>query len=138
MKKFIFLVIAVAISITFSCSQSQSGKSEKAAIITFKETNHDFGAVEQNSNCTYEFEFKNTGKESLILNNVQSSCGCTIPEWTNESVGKNKIGHIKIKYNSSIVGSFSKSITVYSNATNSPVSLKIKGTVVGKAAAASK
>ena len=75
------------------------------------------------------FVFKNTGKEPLILKNVRSSCGCTVPEWPKEPIKRGSKGTIKVSYNTRITGSFSKSITVYSNAEGEPVVLKIKGKV---------
>ena len=65
----------------------------------------------------------------MILSNVKSSCGCTIPEWTKEPIMPKASGVIKVKYNTTRVGTFQKSITVYSNAKNSPVVLTIKGEV---------
>jgi hypothetical protein len=133
MKRF-FTIISVALLATIvSCSQSKESKEKKrAAEITFAEAEHDFGAIMQESEATYAFVFKNTGKGDLLINNVQTSCGCTIPEWTREPVEKKKSGVVKVHYNTKVVGNFHKTITVYSNAINSPVTLKIKGTVVPK------
>ncbi len=100
--------------------------------ITFKYTDHNFGNVEAGSDVSYEFEFVNTGKAPLILNNVSTSCGCTTPEWNREPIPSKGRGKIKVKYDSNRIGSFSKTITVYSNAKNSPVVLSIKGTVQSK------
>lgn len=97
--------------------------------MTFKYTDHNFGTVASGSDVSYEFEYVNTGKAPLIINNVSTSCGCTTPEWTREPVPSKGRGKIKVKYDSNRIGSFSKTITVYSNAKNSPVVLSIKGTV---------
>jgi hypothetical protein len=43
-----------------------------------------------------------------------------------------KQGVISVKYNTNLVGTFAKSITVISNAKNSPVVLTIKGIVAAK------
>jgi hypothetical protein len=45
-------------------------------------------------------------------------------------VKKHSQGVVKVSYNTHIIGSFKKTIHVYSNASNSPVTLTIKGTVV--------
>jgi hypothetical protein len=136
MKRSVFIVFVIVLAATISCSLAQNGKNKKSATITFKETEHDFGNVEQDGNCVYQFEFKNTGKAPLIIQNVQTSCGCTVPEWSNEPIGKNKSGFIKVKYNAHVAGNFSKAINVYSNATDSVVGLKIRGVVIEKKAAA--
>ncbi len=78
------------------------------------------------------FEFKNTGDAPLIITNVQSSCGCTVPTKPTEPILPGKTGKIDVKYNMN-TGPIRKTITVESNAVNyegGKVPLKIKGTVV--------
>ena len=132
MKKFLSIATVIILATVVSCSQSSNANNDKkgAAEITFVAAEHDFGTIEQGSDATCTFEFKNTGKEALVLSSVPTTCGCTVPTWTREPVKKKKTGEIKIHYNTNHGGSFVKSITVYSNATNSPVTLKIKGTVL--------
>ncbi len=100
--------------------------------MTFKFTDHNFGTMDSGSDISYDFEFVNTGKNPLIISNVSTSCGCTTPFYSREPVPSKGRGKITVKYDSARIGSFSKSITVYSNAENSPVVLSIKGTVVVK------
>src|ERR1041385_2141817 len=45
--------------------------------VSFEETSHDFATLQKGDDCSYEFKFKNTGKEPLIIANCQASCGCT-------------------------------------------------------------
>jgi hypothetical protein len=133
MKKFLTIISVALLACAVSCSQSNNSKDKKkAAEISFAETEHDFGTIRQSSDASYAFVFKNTGKENLVVENVRTSCGCTIPDWTREPVEKRKSGVVKVHYNTSIVGSFNKTIRVYSNAITSPVTLQIKGTVVPK------
>lgn len=55
-----------------------------------------------------------------------------MPKCPKEPIKKRGKGKITVKYNSKKrTGNFSKTITVYSNARNSPVKLKIKGKVEG-------
>jgi len=130
-KVFLFLFVA-AVMLQTGCSQTPSKEADKAAAaeITFTELEHDFGTINQGSEAIFIFEFKNTGKGELIVNNCQASCGCTIPLWTKEPIKENKKGEVKVKYNTNNTGSFSKQVTVYSNASNSPVIIKIKGIVI--------
>lgn len=97
--------------------------------MTFKHTDHNFGNQESGSDISYDFEFINTGKADLIIQNVSTSCGCTTPQWTRQPVKSKEKGVITVKYDSSRIGQFSKTITVYSNAKNSPVVLQIRGNV---------
>ena len=111
---------------------AQDNQAVKTDSIIFDKMSHDYGNIEQGSDGSCEFNFTNKGKVPLILNNVHASCGCTIPEWPKEPIEPGKKGVIKVKYNTNIVGSFSKSITVYSNAKNAQVVLLIRGNVTTK------
>ena len=129
MKVLSILVLAVC-WFSMSCSLTpRSAVAKSGAVIEFETTNHDFGTIPQGGNGIFEFVFKNTGKEPLVLKNVRSSCGCTVPEWPKEPVNKGDKGVIKVSYNTRITGNFSKSISVYSNSGEAPVVLIIKGKV---------
>lgn len=100
--------------------------------LTFKVKEHDFGQVkEEDGKISYVFEFINTGTAPLLIQRVQASCGCTTPDWTKEPVEPGKSGTVTATYNpQGRPGSFTKSITVYSNASNETEVLYIKGTVI--------
>jgi hypothetical protein len=108
---------------------SQNAPDEKKAFIQFEQTTFDYGEIKKASEGICEFKFTNNGNAPLILTNVRSSCGCTVPDWTKAPIQKGKTGRITVKYNTHIVGSFSKNITVYSNGSDSPIVLNIKGIV---------
>ncbi|VBB48157.1 conserved exported hypothetical protein [uncultured Paludibacter sp.] len=103
-------------------------------VISFPVKEHDFGQVnEQDGKITYVFEFTNTGSTPLIVQRVQASCGCTTPDWTKEPIEPGKKGTITATYNpQGRPGVFTKSITVYSNASNETEVLYIKGNVIPK------
>ena len=98
-------------------------------------TTIDYGTVSKdNDDGQRTFEFKNTGDQPLIITNVQSTCGCTVPSKPTEPIMPGKIGTIDVKYNMS-PGPIRKTLTVESNASNyegGRVPLKIKGEVVVK------
>ena len=133
MKKIIFTLVAfVFASLAVSAQTTTPAVNPNAPVIKFDKTTHDYGTVEKDGDGTCEFAFKNTGVEPLILSNVQSSCGCTVPEWPKEPILKGKSAVIRVKYDTKRVGPINKTITVISNATNSPVQLRIIGNVVQK------
>lgn len=108
-------------------------KKEKSAEIAFDNLVHDYGTIFEGDPGECEFAFKNTGKEPLVLSNVFSSCGCTIPSWPKDPIMPGKSSSIKVKYNTSRVGGINKTITVESNAGESKrVELRIIGTVKKK------
>ncbi|MEO8235522.1 MAG: DUF1573 domain-containing protein [Flavobacterium sp.] len=127
MKNF-FTFIAI-ITLSFA-SKAQSG-----AKIEFKDKDNtiDYGTVSKNSdNGIRTFEFTNTGDAPLIIKDVKSSCGCTVPTKPTDPILPGKTGKIDVKYNMN-PGPIRKTITVESNAINydgGMTPLKIKGTVV--------
>lgn len=131
MKKIFAIVGIVVLFAAVSCSQTSKNSSGKSsgAVIEFENSEHDYGTIPFKGDGTYEFVFKNAGKEPLVLKNVRSSCGCTVPEWPKEPIKKGEKSSIKVSYNTRITGSFSKSISVYSNANDAPFVLVIKGKV---------
>ena len=98
-------------------------------IIKFDKTVHDYGTLQQHGDGKCEFKFTNTGKEPLILSNVRSSCGCTVPTWPRQPILPGQSEVIKVKYDTKRVGMINKSIHVYSNAKVSTLTLKIKGKI---------
>jgi len=103
------------------------------AEISFKAEEIDYGNIQQGADGIRVFEFTNTGKASLVISNVTSSCGCTVPSWTNQPVAPGAKGKIEVKYDTNRVGPISKTITVTSNAKENPVKgLRIRGNVQQK------
>ncbi|HEX9600160.1 MAG TPA: DUF1573 domain-containing protein [Mariniflexile sp.] len=103
---------------------------EKVAKIEFKSDTIDYGTIEKGSNGVRVFEFTNTGNAPLIISNVTSSCGCTIPKKPEGPILPGKTGEIEVKYDTNRVNPIRKTITVISNADTPTVALKIKGEVV--------
>lgn len=103
--------------------------------IEFKTDTIDYGTVnKEDDNGLRIFEFTNTGDAPLIIKDVKSTCGCTVPSKPKDPIMPGKTGKIEVKYNMA-PGPIRKTITVESNAvnyTNGLVPLKIKGTVVTK------
>ncbi len=126
----ILILTSVLFVLTFNTKAQPMDDTTR--VISFEKTVNDYGTIQQGSDGTCEFKFTNPGKTPLILQNVTASCGCTVPSWTREPVEPGKQGVISVKYNTNLVGTFNKSVTVISNAKNSPVVLTIKGTVSAK------
>lgn len=96
----------------------------------FEAETHDFGKIPPGKAVTYEFKFTNTGDEPLIISNVEATCGCTVPKYSNTPVKKGETGVITATYNAAGVGPFNKAITVKSNARTPVKVLYIKGEVI--------
>lgn len=132
MKKITVSLLIICISVFSAIAQEEiktNQDTKDMPEIYFENTTHNYGTIELNGDGTCVFKFKNTGKEPLLLTDVKSSCGCTTPTWTKEPILKGKTGSITVKYNTKLVGSFTKTIRVSSNAKTNLVTLKITGTV---------
>jgi hypothetical protein len=125
MRTLLFTVLFIAFSGFIVAQDSHTSGPE----ITFDKLVHDFGNVFQGDKTEYDFKFTNTGKEPLIISDVRSSCGCTVPEWPKNPILPGGSATIKVKYNSNIVGQINKQVTIVSNAANSPINLRITGVV---------
>jgi cyclophilin family peptidyl-prolyl cis-trans isomerase len=109
---------------------------EKGSKIQFNKETHDYGIIKYNTDPYCVFEFKNTGNEALLITEARGSCGCTVPEWPKEPIAPGATGTIKVTYDTKRVGSFQKSVTITSNAVDSPVKVvNIKGEVLPENAA---
>lgn len=123
------LIVSAAL---FTSTNLKAQANAEKAHIHFKHEKYNYGEIEQNSNGRHVFTFTNTGKEPLIINNVRSSCGCTVAKKPTEPIMPGESSEIKVKYNTHIIGNFRKTITVRSNADNGVVVLQISGKVVPK------
>jgi len=126
MKRIIFIIAIVYSSVSFSQPK-----------IEFKDKDNtiDYGNVYKDVDSGLRvFVFTNTGDAPLIITNVQSTCGCTVPSKPTDPIMPGKTGEISVKYNMN-PGPIRKTISVESNANNvegGRVALKIKGEVLVK------
>lgn len=123
MKNFITILFIGLLSFTVNAQ-------DKVAKIEFKSTIIDYGTIEKGADGVRVFEFTNTGDAPLIISNVKSSCGCTVPKKPKDPIMPGKTGEIQVKYDTNRVMPIRKNITVMSNAETPTVVLKIKGEVI--------
>ncbi len=141
MKKLVLSIFAIASLATASLAQSTPAAAPapanpNAADFKFEREVHDFGNIKEGVQAEYTFKFTNTGKEPLVITNVQASCGCTTPKWTKEPVKPGESGQVTAIYNSKgRPGNFNKAITITSNAKTAQKVLFIKGNVEAASAA---
>jgi hypothetical protein len=133
MKKMYTLLVLLTISSGFLLAQVKPTSSPvlaKGPVITFESLVIDYGTIAHNSERIREFKFTNTGSEDLIISECGRSCGCTTPDCPRGVFAPGESGIIKVDYATERVGDFMKTVTVSSNATNSNVTLTIKGKVL--------
>lgn len=103
-------------------------------VVRFEEKVHDFGdLLVSDKSVSCKFVFTNISDKPIVVHNVVSSCGCTVPEWTREPIRPGATGAIEVTYkNDQGAYPFNKSITAYISGINRPVVLHIKGVVYNK------
>jgi hypothetical protein len=128
MKKLILLfTLILGISVAVNAQS-------KPAEFKFEKETHDFGKIPVNKPATFVFKYTNVGDQPLIITKVETTCGCTVPEYTQIPVKKGESGSIKVTYNPTGGAlPFSKSITITSNAKTTTKVLYIKGETVAAA-----
>lgn len=113
MKKLFFVVMAMVV---FAVSNAQTN----GPVISWEKSTYDFGDLVQGDKVEHIFKFRNTGKEPLIITNVQVTCGCTTPKgWARDPIAPGQSSEITVAFNS--LGKFGKQnkvVTIISNAAN--------------------
>jgi len=133
MKKLTLVISLILVAATGLFSQAtepvQVVDNPNAPEISFDKLVHDYGTVPFGGDGVCVFKFTNTGKEPLILQQPQSSCGCTVPTWPKEPVLPGSSSEIQVTYNTKKAGPINKTVTVKSNAKTNTVVLRITGKV---------
>ena len=101
------------------------------AKITFAETSHDFGTVKEGTIVKYSFGFKNTGIKPLLITDVQTTCGCTVPSYDKTPIAPNAEGKIEVAFDSNgrAADVVEKKITVLANTLPAETVLVLRGGV---------
>ncbi len=134
MKQLVLMSLLIATAVNLLVGQEKKQKDEMVFSKTVNgQTMHDYGSIVFGADGSVDFVFTNEGKNPLVITNVASTCGCTVPTWPKEPVEPGEKDTITVVYNTNLAGPFNKTIVVYSNANNSPVRISIMGKVNAKA-----
>lgn len=140
MKKILVLALLVLGTVATNAQEtSKKGKAANAKVtgagMVFANEVIDYGTITQNAEGKREFVFTNNGTTPLVITNAQGSCGCTVPSTPKEPIAPGAKGTIGVKYDTTRVGAFTKTVTISSNAAGQPTKvLTIKGNVVAATA----
>lgn len=128
MRKLVGAVIGMIIA-TWALPQTALAQTASKAEFKFESESHDFGKLKRGKPVSHDFVFTNVGTEPLIITEVRSSCGCSVPEFSKTPVKPDETGKITVKFDAAARGPFTKHLTVRSN-TKTPVrTLVIRGEV---------
>ena len=121
MKKLVLIMLVAFAGYAVQAQQAE---------IEFKSETVNYGEIAKGSDGVRVFEFTNTGDAPLIITDVKSSCGCTVPKKPDGPIAPGASSTIQVKYDTNRVGPIRKTITVYSNASEAIKAIKIKGEVM--------
>lgn len=102
----------------------------KPSLVAWTSDVHDFGDIAKGKPASFDFTFKNTTKQTILITNVKASCGCTATNYTKTPIKPGESASVTATYNAASPGPFSKSVTVTTNDTDVPKVLTIKGKVI--------
>lgn len=109
---------------------SPTTDASNAAVFTFEKESYDFGQITEGDQVSYDFLFKNTGTEPLIITGATATCGCTVPHYPQEPIAPNGEGKISVKFDSKGKGGMqNKVITITANTVPATTELHMIGDI---------
>lgn len=119
------------LTVLFAVLISGIAFAQQKPAMDFKKTEHNFGIIKEEMDAvSTQFEFTNTGKKPLVIQDTWASCGCTKPSFAAKPVLPGETGYISVSYSTvRRPGTFNKTIKVYTNVPDTVYVLTIKGNV---------
>ncbi|MAT58851.1 MAG: hypothetical protein CMF23_12835 [Ignavibacteriae bacterium] len=106
----------IRLTFTTNILVDQSKKVTEQPRMKLSRTQHDFGTVSEGKVLELDVDFKNVGKDELVVKDVKSSCGCTAALLSSKKLKPGETGKIKIELDTSDrVGKFTRTVTLYTN-----------------------
>ena len=138
MKNILFLL---SFFFLFACgddpfSKVKSGNVEMASVrdnspskfpaMSFDKTTHDFGVIQNGTPVQTVFSYTNTGEAPLVITDIKSTCGCTVPrDWSREPLNPGESSQFSVKFDGKGVNTTSKTVTVTANTQTGRETVKI-------------
>ena len=138
MKNILFLL---SFFFLFACgddpfSKVKSGNVEMASVrdnspskfpaMSFDKTTHDFGVIQNGTPVQTVFSYTNTGQAPLVITDIKSTCGCTVPrDWSREPLNPGESSQFSVKFDGKGVNTTSKTVTVTANTQTGRETVKI-------------
>lgn len=138
MKNIVFLL---SFFFLFACgddpfSKVKSGNVEMASVrdnspskfpaMSFDKTTHDFGVIQNGTPVETVFSYTNTGQAPLVITDIKSTCGCTVPkDWSREPLNPGESSQFTVKFDGKGLNNTSKTVTVTANTQTGRETVKI-------------
>ena len=138
MKNILFLL---SFFFLFACgddpfSKVKSGNVEMASVrdnspskfpaMSFDKTTHDFGVIQNGTPVETVFSYTNTGEAPLVITDIKSTCGCTVPrDWSREPLNPGESSQFSVKFDGKGRNNTSKTVTITANTQTGRETVKI-------------
>ena len=138
MKNILFLL---SFFFLFACgddpfSKVKSGNVEMASVrdnspskfpvMFFDKKTHDFGVIQNGIPVETVFSYTNTGEAPLVITDIKSTCGCTVPkDWSREPLNPGESSQFSVKFDGKGRNNTSKTVTVTANTATGRETVKI-------------
>ncbi|GHT48773.1 hypothetical protein AGMMS49982_00730 [Bacteroidia bacterium] len=132
MKRFIVLTAIAVAGVTMFSTAAVAQTAEGAQkVVSVDRLVHDFGTVPETSGeIKTTFAVTNNTDEPVLVTNVRSTCGCTVPSWTKTPIEAGQKGEIAVVYNTTgRPGPFDKEVTISTSSEPQTLKVRIKGIV---------
>ncbi|WP_037349020.1 DUF1573 domain-containing protein [Sediminibacter sp. Hel_I_10] len=145
MKKVVLGLSALCMLALTSCKEDATSKidsdnvtaaaerdasSSEYPMISFEEKEHDFGTIANGTPVETKFKYTNTGDSPLVVSNIKSTCGCTVPsDWNRDPLAPGESSEFTVKFNGKGTNQVQKTITLTTNTEKGSETVKIKAFV---------
>lgn len=138
-RKIKYIIVFIILSSLLACTNSTKKKEDKTdakiasqtyTSIKANKTIHDFGKITEGETLAYSFYIENTGENNLIINKIETSCGCTLVKWEKKPISPGEKTKIEVEFNSEgRYGKQYKVISIFANVPNKVYELIITAEV---------
>ena len=125
-----------------ACTSQPNGGSSSAGTTTeavdsalkgsfkFDTTVYNFGTLLEGEQVSHEFGYTNVGDADIVISKIETSCGCTVPEYDKDPVKPGERGSVRVRFDSNGKGGTQyKTIRIFSNSKEDIFELVITGEV---------
>jgi len=98
----------------------------KFPVMTFDKKVHDFGTIMDGEAQETVFSYTNTGEAPLVITEIKSTCGCTVPQdWSRAPLLPGESSQFTVKFNGKGMNKTSKTVTIKANTQRGTESVRI-------------
>jgi hypothetical protein len=117
-RRFGAILLAAAAAVCLAAAAPAQAPKPRAV---FRATVHDFGTVKQGDVVSYEFVFKNEGGATLVVEKVETTCGCTAALVSEKTIAPGREGKVKATFDTrGYSGRLSRYIYIVTNDGETP------------------